>query len=184
LEILCELLASEYDENSICFWGLIEPGQHEFFAIVALMAICQVAHLNDLGRIAGESISASFIKSIGVHTINAIEAIAVARRILWEKHLEKRFIDQQPEVLKAALAENATERAKKAAKSRHERDPKQKAKIDVEQCWNLWQRNPTNYKSKASFAKDMLEKYELSNQQVIVRWCTGWEKSRYLLRAE
>ncbi|MDP3279812.1 MAG: hypothetical protein U1D41_05850 [Nitrosomonas sp.] len=42
----------------------------------------------------------------------------------------------------------------------------------------LWQRKPLSYKSKAAFAKDMLDKFGdiLESQKVIEGWCRNWEK--------
>lgn len=55
-------------------------------------------------------------------------------------------------------------------------DPKQKEKIKVRECWELWHKEPKRYKSKAAFARDMLSKFEaLENQRVIERWCKEWE---------
>jgi hypothetical protein len=57
------------------------------------------------------------------------------------------------------------------------RDPKQAAKVRVKECWNDWQKKPTNYKGKSAFAKDMMAKFEeLDSQAVITRWCGQWEK--------
>ena len=57
------------------------------------------------------------------------------------------------------------------------RDPKQAAKVLVKECWNDWQKKPTNYKGKSAFAKDMMAKFEeLDSQAVITRWCGQWER--------
>lgn len=67
-------------------------------------------------------------------------------------------------------------KAKFSAKKRLEADPKQEAKKKVRELWDLWQREPARYRSKAAFARDMLDKFELlSNQRVIERWCQEWE---------
>ena len=75
--------------------------------------------------------------------------------------------------------------ARKAAMERLKRDPKQKEKLFVRECWDNWQEKPDSYKGKTSFAKDMLSKYEnLENQTVIVRWCGVWEKENSTQLAE
>ena len=56
-------------------------------------------------------------------------------------------------------------------------DPKQKAKAMVRECWDEWQKQPDRYKGKASFAHDMLDKFEdLKSQPVIEGWCRTWDK--------
>ena len=56
-------------------------------------------------------------------------------------------------------------------------DPKQQAKTEVKELWELWQKNPMRYKSVSAFARDMLEKFEvLESSQVIGRWCKEWKK--------
>ena len=75
--------------------------------------------------------------------------------------------------------------ARNAAMERLKRDPKQKEKLFVRECWDKWQENPDSYKSKTAFSKDMLSKYEtLENQNVIVRWCGAWEKENSTQLAE
>ena len=62
------------------------------------------------------------------------------------------------------------------AQKRLKDDPKQAAKAEVKDCWELWQADPNRYKSKAAFARDMMNKFdELENQRVIERWCKEWE---------
>lgn len=66
---------------------------------------------------------------------------------------------------------------KDAAAQRWEADPKSKDKAFVKDCWLEWKTNPDRYKSKASFAKDMLDKCEyLTNTKVIEDWCREWDK--------
>lgn len=74
--------------------------------------------------------------------------------------------------------------ARRAAKERLKRDPKQRDKKFVLDCWVEWQAKPSNYLSKAEFARDMLQKcaYLKSNKK-IEDWCREWEqkKIRYLM---
>lgn len=66
--------------------------------------------------------------------------------------------------------------AKFRGKKRHAEDPKQAAKQQVRECWELWQKEPARYKSKSAFARDMLAKFDdLESQRVIERWCKEWE---------
>jgi hypothetical protein len=68
--------------------------------------------------------------------------------------------------------------AYRGAMARIERDPKQKDKKFVYECWQKWQESHKRYPSKAAFARDMLDKCEhlVSNKQ-IEDWCREWEKS-------
>lgn len=82
------------------------------------------------------------------------------------------------------LAENKRDHAVRAAQARHARDPKQKDKAFVYECWKLWRAGETSYRSKAAFAKDMLRKFEgadedghITSQKKIEDWCREWEKS-------
>ena len=71
-----------------------------------------------------------------------------------------------------------SERAKKLVSAKLADEPKQKDKQQVRGCWDEWQKNPTRYKSKAEFARDMLQKFEsLISPQVIERWCRDWSNS-------
>lgn len=69
--------------------------------------------------------------------------------------------------------------ARRAAKERLKRDPKQREKKFVLDCWVEWQAKPSNYLSKAEFARDMLQKctYLKSNKK-IEDWCREWEQEK------
>lgn len=72
--------------------------------------------------------------------------------------------------------------ATELAYQRHSTDPKQVAKARVWECWGQWQSSKASgrspYKSKAAFARDMLEKYpDLASQKVIEDWCREWERA-------
>lgn len=70
-----------------------------------------------------------------------------------------------------------TEMAKQGALAKLAKDPKQKDKATVRECWDAWQRNPQTYKGKAAFARDMREKFSnLESQPVIEGWCRAWER--------
>jgi hypothetical protein len=57
-----------------------------------------------------------------------------------------------------------------------DRNPKQKDKNFVFQCWQQWQKKTHSYPSKAAFARDMLTKCEhLTSQKKIEDWCREWE---------
>ena len=68
-------------------------------------------------------------------------------------------------------------KGKKGAEARLLTDPKQTEKEQVKECWKAWRLNPNRYKGKATFARDMLTKFEnLESTQVIERWCRKWER--------
>lgn len=65
---------------------------------------------------------------------------------------------------------------------RRETDPKTAQKAQVRQCWCAWQLTPKSYRTKAAFARDMLDKYEhLKSQKKIEDWCREWEKAEKML---
>lgn len=69
-----------------------------------------------------------------------------------------------------------SELARNAAIAKLQVDPKQSEKRFVFDCWSAWKNDPMKYKSKAAFARDMLEKCDaLMSVQVIERWCREWE---------
>lgn len=61
---------------------------------------------------------------------------------------------------------------------KNQRDPKQKEKAFIRECWNEWQKKPDSYDSQAAFARDMLSKCEhLTSQKKIEDWCHEWKQS-------
>jgi hypothetical protein len=76
------------------------------------------------------------------------------------------------------LREARRDMAYRAVLAKIAADPKQKEKAFIFQRWQEWQREPKRYKSKAAFARDMLDKCEhLTSQKKIEDWCREWEKS-------
>jgi hypothetical protein len=66
--------------------------------------------------------------------------------------------------------------AYEAATARHRNDPKQADKKFVFECYRNWRANPSRYKSKAQFARDMLEKCaHLESQKKIEDWVRLWD---------
>lgn len=67
--------------------------------------------------------------------------------------------------------------SRKGGRARWENDPRNFEKSQVKECWLAWQSHPNSYKSKAEFARDMLDKYEhLKTEKTITDWCRDWEK--------
>lgn len=68
--------------------------------------------------------------------------------------------------------------ARKSAIAMHDASPKTAEKILVKDCWMLWRKTPSDYKSKAAFALAMLDKCEhLTSPKIIEDWCRKWERS-------
>ncbi|MDQ1833221.1 MULTISPECIES: hypothetical protein [Massilia] len=64
------------------------------------------------------------------------------------------------------------------AKEKHARDPKQGEKLFVLDCWKEWRQKPDSYRSKAAFARAMVDKCEyLESTKNIEDWCREWEKT-------
>lgn len=76
-----------------------------------------------------------------------------------------------------ALADNVVARKSQsqiAAKARWEKDPRTEEKAFVKECWTDWQTNPSRYKSKASFLRDMHQKLE--NLELTASTLNEWIK--------
>jgi hypothetical protein len=72
--------------------------------------------------------------------------------------------------------------ARAGAAARYAKDPKQREKGFVKQCWLDWQSNPQSYRSKAAFARDMLDKCShLTSQKKIEDWCRDWDEENRIL---
>lgn len=62
-------------------------------------------------------------------------------------------------------------------RARWKNDPKTPEKELVATCWREWKLHPSRYRSKAAFARDVLQKCEhLTSQKQIEDWCRAWEK--------
>lgn len=87
--------------------------------------------------------------------------------------------DHKKELAKSRESESEIRSSigKAAAAARLSKDPKQKAKEWVFDCWKSWQDRPDSYPSQAAFARSMLEKeLGLTSQPTIEAWCRAWKK--------
>jgi hypothetical protein len=76
------------------------------------------------------------------------------------------------------LQEARQEMSYRGAMEKLARDPKQKEKAFILECWQAWQKSPNTYAYKAEFAKDMISKCEhLKSQKKVEDWCREWEKT-------
>ncbi len=92
---------NKYDEKIGVHLGLVEPSEHEFYAVLALMIICESVHSNPLNSRHPESFSR--MKEIGIATINAMEVIAYAEQIRFEIKIRKAIASEQPAILAAEI---------------------------------------------------------------------------------
>lgn len=114
LEALSDCLGwDEHDEKELIHFGLVEPDEHEFYAVLALMIICDAIHSNPL-PVYPKSESVSRVMAIGCATINAVEAIAYADRIQFEGNIRKAIAAEQPEILAAEIKKRINDRETKA----------------------------------------------------------------------
>ncbi len=122
LTALKDCLGYEWFEKSeLIHFGLIEPEEHEFFAVFALMIICEAVHSNPRIKIKHywPEPTLSQIKAIGSASINAVEAMAYAERLQREQKIRKSLALEQPEILKKELSRRTSEKAVNAANIRH-----------------------------------------------------------------
>lgn len=69
--------------------------------------------------------------------------------------------------------------ARRAAIAKHKKDPRQLEKAFVRQCFTDWRATPSRYKSKAAFARDMLDKCtHLASQKKIEDWVREWDRNQ------
>jgi transcriptional regulator of met regulon len=111
----------EFDKSQLIHFGLIEPEEYEYFAVLALMIICEAVHSNPITVSKHYRIepTVSQIKAIGHATINAVEAIAYAKRVQFEQKIRTSVALEQPEILANELSRRTSERAVNAANKRH-----------------------------------------------------------------
>lgn len=121
----------------------------------------------------------------------ALELIAMSKMLLEKGELDKaiNLVELSDSFMNIyflaveggmSLAEARSAIGKLAVFSKLKNDPKQVAKAFVMDCWQTWQEEPDRYKSKAAFARDMLQQEQcksLISQVKITDWCREWEKS-------
>lgn len=86
-----------------------------------------------------------------------------------------------PKLIEKVSARVKSEFGRNGAFARLAADPKQTEKTLVRECWDEWQKQPENYRSKAAFARAMLDKCaHLESQKKIEDWCREWETGTLL----
>ena len=148
----------QYEPEEFFYLGLVEPDEYEFYAVLALMKICEAAHSN----LPSESVSyqsrftptAVQVMAIGNATIEAIEALDYAERMQLEARIRKAVASEQPAILAAALADRVSERASKAALKRHSMSDPARNFVLKE-----WRTNRASYQdNKSAFTRDYVRR--------------------------
>lgn len=69
--------------------------------------------------------------------------------------------------------------ARRAAHASHANRPIAKARDHVRDCWVAWQTQPSQYKTTAAFARDMVDKFpdEITSPVTVERWVRQWRES-------
>ena len=93
---------------------------------------------------------------------------------------DERSAQKAKELFESEQKEIKTKQAKLRAIEKLKNDPKQTVdKPLAKSYWDRWQADKTLYRSKAEFARDMLEKCpNMTSQKVIEDWCRRWEKEQ------
>ena len=144
LDALADCLQFDnFNEADLIHFGLVEPEEHEFYAVLTLMIICESFHSNSFSESANHyqfEPTVSQVKAIGIATIQAVEAFAYADKIQVNEKIKRAIASAQPGMLIAALEAQNSDRASKAAKKRH-------AKNDAARNFVIseWQKNFAGY---------------------------------------
>lgn len=110
LDALADCLQFDnFNETDLIHFGLVEPEEHEFYAVLALMITCNAIHSNP-PPVHPNSESLSRVMAIGHGTINAIGAITHADRIQFEGKIRKAIAAEQPAILAAELNKRINDR--------------------------------------------------------------------------
>ena len=148
----------QYEPDELIYLGLVEPDEYEFYAVLALMKICEAAHSN----LPSETVSyqsrstptAVQVMAIGNATIEAIEALDYAERMQLEARIIKAIASEQPAILAAAVADRVSKRASKAALKRHSMSDPARNFVLKE-----WRTNRASYQdNKSAFTRDYVRR--------------------------
>ncbi len=161
----------ENQQPGILFYlGLVEPEPHEFFALLAMMKICNAIHNNNCSK---HSASLPQVKSLAIANIEAIEALAYAELMELEEKIRASIAKKQPEILNKALTRITAERATNAANARHKKSREAKTKV-----FSWCDENMASFKSMDDAALDIAETFVPQKFRTIREWMTEWKKLR------
>lgn len=139
--------------------GLCEAEAHEFYAVLALMIICQASHSNpssftNKDAYRKEGLTFEQITEIGDATIRAVEIMGYADRVEFEVKVKKALQSKHLVILEVEVAKRVSERASKAAQKRHGRNDPAKYFVAAE-----WKRTCTEYDgNKTAFTRDYVRR--------------------------
>lgn len=164
-----QLLERHADKFSREDWSVVGM-LHTLWCVICLSEIDH-ALLSCMYEDAGDGIFSAMRARDALSNAERVEGILAGQQVLGR---EDRATDGDH--LVATIRQDL---ARSGAAAKWAAHPVGQAKAEVQQLWQEWQRQPSRYRSKAAFARDMLDKFEaLGNQAVIVRWCTEWEKEQ------
>lgn len=174
IEALEELLFQRRKEQ-----GKKHPTEAQCYALTALEKVSLTNALfseSNKSHRSKEILTKTLLQA-STAVIEAMEMVCTGERKLLIEKLPSNIAEEMRKLDSEVMGNARRAMAKAGAKSRWHSDPKTIAKQDIKECWNLWQRDPARYPSKAAFARDMLEKYiELKNPETILRWCRDWQE--------
>jgi hypothetical protein len=116
-----------YNGDKQLWYGLIEPEEYEFYAVLALLTICAAVHLAQPTRAGLPQNPAEptiwQLKVVGRAAINAMEAIGHAESLKSAQQIrhdnDLKQSKNQAEAVAEALSRETSEKAAKAANKRH-----------------------------------------------------------------
>ena len=158
LEALCDCLYFDtYEVEDFIYFGLCEPDEYEFYAVLTLMIVCETFHSNPFTERVNNyqtEPTASQVKAVGLGTIRAIEVLAYAEKIQVKENIKKAIDSAQPAVLAAALEAKISDRASKAAQKRHAKKDSARNFVISE-----WVKNcDAYYGNKTAFTRDYVRR--------------------------
>jgi len=161
LDLLSEFLEYENVRNNpdieFIQLGLCEAEPQEFYAVLALMTVCQAIHSNPHPKRINCYVvepSKAAITAIGDATIQAVEIMAYGDKVKFEAQIKKAIAAQWPALLEAAVNERISERASKAAQKRHGKNDSARDFVSAE-----WKRTCAEYDgNKTAFTRDYVRR--------------------------
>lgn len=180
LDVLLEILSSGYPYDGI--EGFYSATEAEIYAVIALDSVNTIyQHINpkNVNPVPPRTTwkSDQILKASEI-AVDAMEMVCAAERHLWDEQIGKMRIDMKNKEEQETRKKIRSEMARAAAVAKLATDPKQVEKQQVQECWDLWQKDLSRYKGDTAFARDMLSKYEnLKSIDVITRWCRQWEST-------
>lgn len=157
-----------------------QPSEAQSYALMALekISIADAMLANDDSRSLSDLPAKALLSATKI-SIEAMELVCIAERRLVAEKLPASSAELVRQLESEARKEAKRAMAKSGAETRWKYDPATAAKQQVKECWDMWQADPSRYKSQKEFAFDMLSKYEeVTHADTIQKWCRAWKKDR------